>query len=108
MLMQFIPRTWLFHSPIQPAEKLFVIFSRRQRRQAFGRLANPFSRSTAPSHLGRPRFTANGGKWAICVGIGVATVGVGGAVCAVVVAGLGSAVGVTHFLKWVNYWGSCL
>ncbi len=27
MLMQFIPRTWLFHSPIQPAEKLFVIFS---------------------------------------------------------------------------------
>jgi len=27
MLMQSIPRTWLFHSPIQPAEKLFVIFS---------------------------------------------------------------------------------
>ncbi len=27
MLMQSIPRTWLFHSSIQPAEKLFVIFS---------------------------------------------------------------------------------
>ncbi|WP_416364530.1 hypothetical protein [Pseudomonas sp. NFX183] len=39
------------------------------------------------------------GSGAICVGIGVATVGVGGAVCAVVVAGLGSAVGGNAFSK---------
>ncbi|OIN54665.1 hypothetical protein SAMN04515675_3925 [Pseudomonas costantinii] len=71
MLMQSIPRRWLFHSPIQSTENIFVIFS--------------------SSIVAKPLGAY--GASAACAGIGVATVGVGGLVCGLVVVGAASALG---------------